>query len=57
MKGGLAWALLAALMAVTFARNEIWHDEGMTWEDIMQKSPRKTRAYNERGLPLLDNGG
>lgn len=49
-------ALLAALIAVTFARNETWHNEGRTWYNIIQKSPRKARAYNERGLPLLDNG-
>ncbi len=52
----LAWALLAALVAVTFTRNEVWHDDGRTWEDIIKKSPRKARAYNERGLHLLENG-
>jgi len=56
MKNYLAWALLAALVAVTFERNEIWHDEGRIWEDIIQKSPRNARAYNELGLHLLDNG-
>lgn len=56
MKNYLAWAILAALVAVTFARNEIWRDEGRTWEDIIQKSPRKARAYNELGLHLLDTG-
>jgi len=52
----LACALFAALAAVTFARNEVWHDEGSTWVDIIQKSPRKSRAYNELGLHLLDAG-
>ena len=56
MKNYLALALLAALVAVTFARNQVWHDEGRTWEDIIQKSPRKARAYNELGLHLLDIG-
>ena len=56
MKNYLAWALLAALVAVTFARNEVWRNEGRTWEDIIQKSPRKARAYNELGLHLLDIG-
>lgn len=36
--------------------NEIWRDEGSTWEDIIQKSPRKARAYNELGLHLLEIG-
>jgi len=54
MKNCLAWALLAALIAFTCARNEVWVDEGRTWEDIIQKSPRKARAYNELGLHLLD---
>lgn len=56
MKNYLAWALLAVLVAVSFARNEVWRDEGRTWEDIIQKSPRKARAYNELGLHLLDGG-
>jgi tetratricopeptide (TPR) repeat protein len=56
MKNYLAWALLTALLTVTFARNEVWHDEGRTWEDIILKSPRKARAYNELGLHLLDRG-
>jgi tetratricopeptide (TPR) repeat protein len=56
MKNYLAWALLAVLVAVTLARNEVWVDEGKTWEDIIQKSPRKARAYNELGLHLLDIG-
>jgi tetratricopeptide (TPR) repeat protein len=56
MKNYLAWALLAALAAVSFARNEIWYDEGRTWEDIIAKSPRKARAYNELGLHLLNKG-
>lgn len=56
MKNFLAWALLAALVAVAFARNEVWRDEGRTWEDIIKKSPRKARAYNELGLHLLAIG-
>ena len=56
MRNYLAWALLASLVAVSFSRNEIWHDEGRTWEDIIEKSPRKARAYNELGLHLLDSG-
>ena len=47
MRHYLAWALLAALLAVTVTRNEVWRDEGSTWVDIIQKSPRKARAYNE----------
>jgi tetratricopeptide (TPR) repeat protein len=56
MKNYLAWALIAALAAATAARNDVWRDEGSTWMDIIQKSPRKARAYNELGLHLLDKG-
>ena len=56
MKNYLACALLAALVALAFARNEVWHNEGTTWQDIIQKSPRKPRAYNELGIHLLDTG-
>jgi len=56
MKKLIALVLLTTLTAVSFARNEIWRDEGSTWEDIILKSPRKARAYNELGLHLLDLG-
>ena len=56
MKHYLASMLLAALVSVTVARNEVWRDEGSTWEDIIQQSPGKARAYNEFGLHLLSKG-
>ncbi len=31
-------------------RNEIWKTEISFWSDVIQKSPAKSRPYNERGL-------
>jgi tetratricopeptide (TPR) repeat protein len=41
--------LLAALLAGTIARNRVWHDEESLWGDVIEKSPRKTRAYFQLG--------
>jgi tetratricopeptide (TPR) repeat protein len=49
-------ALLAVLLAVSIARNAVWHDDGDIWEDTIRKSPRKARAYNELGLHILAIG-
>jgi tetratricopeptide (TPR) repeat protein len=49
-------ALLAILMMLTSARNAQWHTEGSLWEDIIEKSPSKARAFNEFGLYVLAAG-
>jgi len=49
-------ALIALFLAVTTARNAVWADDGRLWKDIIEKSPRKARAYNEYGLHVLDAG-
>jgi len=51
-----SWILIALLLAVTVARNAVWADDGCLWNDIIEKSPRKARAYNEYGLHVLDTG-
>ena len=48
--------VLVSLMAVTLARNALWHDDGGIWLDTIGKSPRKARAYNEYGLHVLNSG-
>ena len=56
MKVYASWAIIAALLAVTIARNAVWADDGRLWNDIIEKAPRKSRAYNEYGLHVLDAG-
>jgi tetratricopeptide (TPR) repeat protein len=56
MKESTSWALIAILLAVTIARNAVWADDGRLWNDIIEKAPRKARAYNEYGLHVLDAG-
>jgi len=54
MKWYASLAIIALLLAVTIARNAVWADDGRLWNDIIEKSPRKARAYNEYGLHVLD---
>lgn len=54
MKLWTSGAIIALLLAVTIARNGVWADDGRLWNDIIEKSPRKARAYNEYGLHVLD---
>jgi tetratricopeptide (TPR) repeat protein len=56
MKESTSWALIAILLAATIARNAVWADDGRLWNDIIEKAPRKARAYNEYGLHVLDTG-
>ena len=56
MKVFVSCALIALLLAVTHVRNAIWADDGLLWNDIIEKAPRKARAYNEYGLHVLDAG-
>jgi tetratricopeptide (TPR) repeat protein len=56
MKRYASWALIAVLLAGTIARNAVWADDGWLWNDIIEKSPRKARAYNEYGLHVLETG-
>jgi Flp pilus assembly protein TadD len=48
--------LLVILMMLTIARNARWHTEGSLWEDIIEKSPSRDRAFNEFGLYVLAAG-
>jgi len=56
MKVYASLALIALLLAVSIARNAVWADDGRLWNDIIEKAPRKARAYNEYGLHVLDSG-
>jgi len=48
--------LLAFLLATSIVRNTLWQNDGDLWEDIILKSPRKARAYNEYGLHVMTAG-
>jgi len=56
MKKALLWTVVASLVAVSVARNALWHDDGGIWQDTIRKSPRKARAFNEYGLHVLNSG-
>ena len=38
-----------ALSAATYARNNIWKDDAILWEDVAKKSPNKARPHNNLG--------
>lgn len=41
---------------LTYQRNSIWKDEYTLWNDALQKSPGKSRPYNNRGMASNDAG-
>lgn len=45
--------ILSFLAVLSIARNEQWRNDGSLWEDILEKSPNKARAFNEYGLHVL----
>jgi tetratricopeptide (TPR) repeat protein len=47
--GFMALAIMAALSVTAYARNEVWRDEITLWSDVVAKSPKKARGYNNLG--------
>jgi tetratricopeptide (TPR) repeat protein len=41
---------------LSYGRNKVWKDEISLWSDVIGKSPKKLRPYNERGLAYFDKG-
>jgi Tfp pilus assembly protein PilF len=41
--------LVVALSGTTYARNILWQDEVRLWVDVVKKSPKKARGYNNLG--------
>jgi len=39
---------------LTYARNAVWKDEITLWSDVIEKSPKKARGYNNRGDDFLE---
>jgi protein O-mannosyl-transferase len=53
----LCFALLVILFSVlTYARNEVWKDEIKMWQDVVTKSPNKSRGHFKLGLFLGKRG-
>jgi tetratricopeptide (TPR) repeat protein len=53
----LSWIELVALISLllvcglaTYNRNHVWENEFTLWADVVEKSPRKARGYNEMGM-------
>jgi tetratricopeptide (TPR) repeat protein len=48
--------IVIALSTATYARNTIWQDGIRLWEDVIKKSPFKSRGYNDLGYLHLTKG-
>jgi protein O-mannosyl-transferase len=57
-KAGLcvAMAVVVVLAYATYQRNKVWHSGISLWEDVVAKSPLKSRGYNNLGAALNDAG-
>lgn len=51
---GAAIIIVIVLGAAAFQRNKVWANEYTLWNDVVQKSPQKARAYSNRGVALLN---
>jgi tetratricopeptide (TPR) repeat protein len=40
----------------TYARNSVWSDEVVLWQDCVKKSPQKARPHNNLGFALMEQG-
>src|SRR5690554_33731 len=48
------WALL--LMIASQQRSKVWANDGLIWEDVIEKYPNVAQAYNNLGSYELKNG-
>ncbi len=48
--------IVMVLAGTTYARNVVWQDEMSLWEDVVRKSPGKSRGYNDLGYIHLGKG-
>jgi len=46
--------IIGANAVLTFSRNSVWKDEVTLWSDVISKSPKKARPYNNRGDDYLE---
>ena len=61
-KNGFKGAVIALTVIVafysvlTYQRNKVWKNEIILWNDTLQKSPRKARSHNNRGIIYFMQG-
>ncbi len=48
--------IIVILAMSTYSRNKVWHTEISLWEDVVLKSPGKTRAHNNLGNAYRNHG-
>lgn len=48
--------LLVALASMTLHRNFVWSSEFVFWKDVIEKSPNKSRGYNNYAVALMELG-
>lgn len=48
--------LIAGYAYLTFERNKVWQDEIVFWEDVVKKSPNKSRPYDNLAQAYLAAG-
>jgi len=49
-------AIVLLYSTFTYSRNYFWKDEIVLWNDVIRKSPKKARAYSERGNAYVNKG-
>lgn len=52
----LAAVVLVALVAATYARNQVYQSERSVWQDVVDKAPHNARAHNNLGNQLCKAG-
>lgn len=52
----LVCLVLIGLTAVSWQRNQVWADPVRLWTDVIDKSPKKIRGYNNAATALIAKG-
>ena len=48
--------MVALLCLLTFNRNQVWTNGITLWQDVVKKSPNKSRGYNNLGAAYIEGG-
>jgi len=54
--GVISVGLLSVLCLLTYARNQVWRDPLSLWQDVVRKSPNKSRGYDNLGAAYIKAG-
>jgi len=54
--GTVGVSIVVLLGSATVARNQIWLDNGILWQDVLSKHPDSHRAHNNLGIIHKDEG-